>query len=335
MAPDRPRLTVIPPRPEIFPPRPEIGANRPRGYIENYRPQSRTLQLIEQVREILRIYGDHLPLTVRQIFYILIGRFAHGKSDSFYKSLCEHLSNARRGGAIDFRHIRDDGVSVLQETSFAGLDQFYRYLQRQAGSYARNRLARQSHHIEVWCEAAGMQPQLNRVAGRYHIPVYSTGGFDSTTAKWNLAQRICRVGKPAIILHLGDFDPSGVSIFETAAEDVRAFVLADRKWLNVDVEFVRVALTDDLIERHRLETDPHRVKSDKDYRGLNWPFNYTCQLEALPPDVLATVLNEEIRRHLDLDLLAADIRLEGVERAEAESALRALPAPGQSVVRDE
>ena len=49
--------------------------SRPRGWLGNWRPQRKTLLLIEQIQVVLQEYAAHLPLTVRQIFYRLVGAY--------------------------------------------------------------------------------------------------------------------------------------------------------------------------------------------------------------------------------------------------------------------
>ena len=46
---------------------------RPRGFID-WRPQKRTRVLLDAVLEVLAEYAEQLPLTIRQIFYRLVGR---------------------------------------------------------------------------------------------------------------------------------------------------------------------------------------------------------------------------------------------------------------------
>lgn len=41
---------------------------RPRGYIETYRPQAKTKELLADVQDVLNEYREHLPLSARQIF---------------------------------------------------------------------------------------------------------------------------------------------------------------------------------------------------------------------------------------------------------------------------
>ncbi|HZU76718.1 MAG TPA: hypothetical protein VFA70_08135, partial [Dehalococcoidia bacterium] len=253
-------------------------------------------------------------------FYLLVGQAGYDKTEQAYERLCNHLANARRARRIPWHTIRDDGATVIAPEHFASEDAFYAYVRDLAENYERDKLAGQPLHIEVWCEAAGMQPQLARVAERYSIAVYSCGGFDSLTAKHAIAARICRIGKPAIILHLGDLDPSGVSIFEAAAEDVAAFVAADKPHGLVSVEFRRVALTASQVAEYQLPTAPAK---STDSRTKRWQ-GETCQLEALPPDTIAGLLEAAILGLPDLGQLEED---EAVEQVERQRLASALPAP--------
>lgn len=293
---------------------------RPRGYIPDYRPQKKTRDLLDQVTLVLEEYHAYWPLTCRQIFYRLVGAQGYPKSEAAYSRLCHHLANARRARLIPFHAIRDDGVTTYTMEHFDDHDAFLRRVRTLGESYTRNKLAGQEIHVEVWCEAAGMLPQLYSVAEPYSVPVYSSGGFDSLTAKKRLADRICETGKRAVILHLGDFDPSGESIFESVAEDVTEFVLADRPWATVSAEFARVALTANQVIEHALPTAPPKAT---DSRSKSWDGG-TCQLEALPPNVIAEILADAISSYFDADQLEDDRALEEQER---QRIVLSLPAP--------
>lgn len=292
---------------------------RARGYIENYRPQAKTLELLEQVKDVLDEYRQYWPLTCRQIFYRMVGAHGYDKTEAAYSRLCHHIANARRGRFISFDAIRDDGVTTYRLGHFDDREAFLRHVRNLGRRYTRNKLTGQDLHIEVWCEAGGMLPQLYNVAEPYSVPVYSSGGFDSLTAKKNLADRICQIAKPCVILHLGDLDPSGVSIFESVAEDVSAFVEADK--FGDGVTFERIALTLEQVRKYELPTAPPKAT---DTRSKGWSGG-TCQLEALPPDVIASILRKAIDDRFDYDQFAFDS-----DEQEHERTLIAglLPAPG-------
>lgn len=291
--------------------------NRPRGYITAYNPRPDTLRLLQAVESVLDEYREHWPLTVRQVFYRLVGAHGFDKTETAYKGLCHHLANARRGGAIPFDAIRDDGVMTMTLERYADADEFLIEQRARARRYRRDLMAAQPLHIEVWCEAAGMIQQLAAVAHRYSVPVYSSSGFDSLTAKKRMADRICAIGKPAVILHLGDHDPSGASIFESVAADVEAFVAADRPHGLVSVRFERVALTSEQVARYGLPTAPAKAT---DSRSKAWA-GETCQLEALSPSQIARILDDAILLLLDTDKLADS---EVAEERERENLTRLL-----------
>ena len=295
--------------------------SRPRGYIDTYNPHAKTRELLAQAEAVLDEYREYWPLTCRQIFYRLVSAYGFDKTEAAYGRLCHHLANARRGRLITFDAIRDDGVTTYDMDHFDDRDDFLRHVRRLGRNYTRNKLADQEVHIEVWCEAAGMLPQLHDVGEPYSVRAYSSGGFDSLTAKKDLAERICEMGKPAVILHLGDFDPSGVSIFDSVAEDVAAFVEADRYHGLIDVTFERVALTAEQVVEYDLPTAAPKVT---DTRSKGWDGG-TCQLEALPPDVIAGIVQEAIERHIDYQMLELDRDLEERERRETQTLL--LPSP--------
>jgi len=294
---------------------------RARGYITEYNPQAKTLTLLAQANAVLAEYRAYWPLTCRQVFYRLVGAHGYDKCESAYARLCHHLANARRARLVPFDAIRDDGVTNYHRDHFEDRDAFLRHVRRMGETYTRDKLADQPYHIEAWCEAAGMLPQLDDVAEVFSVRAYSSGGFDSLTAKKDLADRICAVGKPTVILHLGDFDPSGEAIFECVAEDVAAFVAADRPHGMVEVKFERVALTAQQVRDYDLPTAPAKVT---DSRSKAWTGG-TCQLEALPPNVIAQMLRDAIERHIDPEQFYEDQANQERERVEIRTLL--LPAP--------
>jgi hypothetical protein len=295
---------------------------RPKGYDKGWRPQTRTLALLEQVRGVLGEYEDYLPLTVRQIFYRLVGAHGYEKTERAYARLAESLVRARRAGRIPFGAIRDDGVSVADTAFYYGVEDFHNQTAARAMRYCRDRQDGQPRRVELWCEAAGMLHQLHRVAEEFSVPVFSAGGFASLTATRGIAARALKRNRPTVVLHVGDFDPSGESIFEAIAEDAAAFVEADRTVRTIHLEARRVALTAGQVEAHDLETAPPKAS---DSRSARWR-GETCQLEALAPDVLAGVVRDAILGQFDFGVLRSVLKEERSERA---ALLGLPPGPGR------
>lgn len=291
---------------------------RPRGYAD-WRPQRKTRIVLDQVSAVLEEYAEYLPLTVRQIFYRLVGAYGYDKTELAYARLCEYLNRARRARLIDFDDIRDDGVVTSARRWFEDETHFWDDTAERIRCYERDKQSGQHHRIELWCEAQGMMPQLTRVAWPCSVPVYSCGGFASLSAVREIVKRAERLAVPTVFLHVGDYDPSGESIFTAMTEDAAAFLAEDR--ILATSQFVprRVALTAAQVETYRLPTAPPKAT---DSRTARWA-GETCQLEALPPDVLAAIVENAIREWVDLNVYAEHVERERRERVQM---LRALPS---------
>jgi len=309
----------------------EYKATRARGFLPDWKPQPKTLHLIGRVQDILARYQAQLPLTIRQIFYILVGsQEGYDKTEAAYNRLAETLNKARRAGLIDFTSIRDDGT---QSTGFPGWDspgQWRDYIGRLARGYKHDLTDGQPFHTELWVEAGGMVPQAAAVANPYGIITYSAGGFNGTTDKYETAVRLAgwiKAGKPAIVLHCGDYDPSGLAIVDSLAEDVTEFTyrLANQAWRGYAIEhttdvapleFRRIVVTPEQIDRYSLPSAPQK---GTDNRG-EW-MDATVQAEALPPDILAAEITDAIDVVIDAGALEAARELGDTERAAVRAAV--------------
>jgi hypothetical protein len=166
------------------------GAQRSRTRVRGFAPWSprgETSRLLDQVRAVLGEYEDYLPLTIRQIFYRLVGAHDYEKTEPAYLRLCNHLNRAR---IISMDAIRDDGGTVLAPQTWRDADEFLAAVRGDAAELMLDRTAGQNVRLVVHYEAAGMAPQPERVARSYAIPVRSGGGFDSTTDKYNFAAEL-------------------------------------------------------------------------------------------------------------------------------------------------
>ena len=198
-----------------------------------WKPQKRTESLLADIEAVLEEYRAYLPLTVRQVFYRLVGK-GYPKSENFYESVGDYCNRARRRGRIPFSAIRDDGVSRLggESYTFTSPEEYYETYEEISNFYERSWHADQPAYVQVLCEAAGMVPMIERAVSRYRVEVASSSGFDSLTVKHDLFQDALRryegFGQSTVLLHLGDHDPSGwwmhkilIEVPEEQAKDAR------------------------------------------------------------------------------------------------------------------
>lgn len=300
------------------------GRRRPRGYAA-WRPHARTRALLDQVVSVLEEFHEYLPLTVRQVFYRLVASHGYPKTERDYRNLCEHLVRARRAKVIPFNVLRDDGIVVDRNAYYSDVTAFWDATGRAARDYQRDRLEGQGVRIELWCEAAGMLQQLARTAKGYSVPVYSGGGFNSLSAVRSVVDRAVARPVDTVILHVGDFDPSGEAVFDAFARDIEAFFFADRILASQVVMTKRVALTEEQVEHFQLATAPPKRS---DTRSRSWDSD-TCQLEALTPVQLAGIVESAIAEWIDGDLFDEQVEQERADRVQSLAALPAPKEPGQ------
>jgi hypothetical protein len=211
--------------------------------------------------------------------------YSRPKGKQFEDRLYEVLQRGRRARIFPMTAIRDDGAIKDETQWWEDGDEWLAAIRSEAGKVRLDRQEGQPKRLILYCEAAGMVPQLARVADEYGIPVMSGGGFDSLTEKHRLAES----NDDTEVLHIGDFDPSGIHVFVSLAEDVSAFA----KHYGRTIDFTRLAVTPDQIEELSLNTSP--LKRTDHSHMLAFSGDVTCQAEAIPPDELARIVREASR----------------------------------------
>lgn len=279
---------------------------RSRGPQPNWRPKRETERVLVAVEAMLALYADYLPVTLRQIFYVIQGKGLLAKTQRDYKRMCEYVGMARRSGRIPWESIRDDReIAAEAPPAFAGPERYWRVVNDVALDYRSDRQYGQLTRLELWLETEGMVPRLVRVGEPFGISCYSGSGFDGLDGKHDAAERAIAGGIKSCILHVGDHDPSGEWMLTALAEDVRAFAEA----AGAEVEFVSIAVTPEQIETYHLPTALPKPTDRRSFSGIT-----TTQAESLLPDVLAAIVREEIEARRDMALLRRVIEREPAER---------------------
>jgi hypothetical protein len=290
------------------------------GYVP-WRPQRKTQALLAHVNAILDLYKPQRPITLRQLFYRMVAQYHYPHTPAWYTSLGTHLTNARRAemttndGVLLFDAIRDD--EFIRQDPFFYDDQrdYWNQTRSNAEEFTLDRQEGQQQSLVVWCEGAGMVPQLERITLPFGIPVYSSGKFDGITCKRNLGVEWAELEHAIRVLHLGDHNPSGIHIFEALARDVIRFAeqTAERDGLQEpDITFERIGLLPSQVTDIRPDTP-----NAKDNRRFNWMAlridtnggeeqidinpRQAWELEALAPDQIERIVRRAISKYQDDD----------------------------------
>ena len=245
---------------------------------------------------------DH-PMTVRQVFYQLVGRGAIAKSETEYKgTVVRLLSELRRAGELPYDWIADNTRWMRKPRTFSSLLQA---LEHTAAFYRRSVWAEADAYVEVWLEKDALAGVLLDVTSEYDVLLMVTRGYPSLTYLHSAAEAIAAAGKPAYLYYFGDYDPSGVHIPQKVEQDLRLF--APR----AEIHFERVAVTPAQIRDLRLPTRPTKL-SDSRSKGFG---GESVEVDAIPPAQLRALARQRIEQHVDQRRLAA---LELAEESERQ-----------------
>src|SRR5262245_44516273 len=111
-----------------------LGAVTGRQYVKTrvrgcapWNPKPETLDVVKRVQEIIAEYAQEL--TIRQIFYRLVGKYSYEKTERAYDKLGEYLNRARRAGLLNWESFRDDGDIVPVIPGWDSPEQFWNDIQ--------------------------------------------------------------------------------------------------------------------------------------------------------------------------------------------------------------
>lgn len=318
---------------------PEYKYARARGFAP-WSPNDASRQIVRQVHAVLEAEAEYLPLTARQVFYRMVANHGFPKTEKAYARLCDKINRARRSGMIGWDAIRDDGETVEYNGGFYDVRSFAHWMSRRAQSFEIDPKWVQPCRVEVHVEAAGMMPQIAAVACPLGATVYSSGGFGSVTAQYEAAKRMAEASTPTVVLSIGDFDPSGLSLYWAFRENVLSFFAdgLDREGMDqwdaeaagkfvdgsLDPEhdlplFRRIAVTHAQILEYDFTTAPRKAN---DARG-NWQGG-TVQCEAIPSALLAEIVRDAILEHYDEDVIEEVARIAADARPQIIDAYRGI-----------
>lgn len=266
---------------------------------------------LNKINDILEELADYIPLTLRQIYYQLVGKGYIENSKSQYGMLSGLLKHARLEGLISWKDIEDRTRTYHDFSGWVNHNDFIdAQLSEFLTHYNRDLLQSQGKYIELWIEKDALTTLFRRVANEYGISVVVCKGFSSISFLYSYKERLLdHPGKKPVMLYFGDFDPSGVCMLD-------AMKTTFETELGIQgVEYKRIALHKDDIEKYNLPHDPDALKV-KDTRSKKFVAEYgeyAVELDALRPDVLVEKIKDAIEYELDVDAFNYEVDLHNAE----------------------
>lgn len=297
---------------------------------ESRRFSAGSRSIIEQANAICREYAlAGYDLTLRQLYYQFVARGLIANKQTEYKRLGSVINDARLAGELDWNWIRDRTRNIVgrghwghpREIMAAAAEQFH-----------LDYWEHQPIHVEVWVEKEALAGVVEGVTFGLDVTSFACRGYVSQSEQWAAAQRLLRhiqLGKRCVIIHLGDHDPSGIDMTRDIRDRITNFLTCDLAradmsenggdidengygWWMAE-EFAndqygtsspvfwvdRIALNMDQIEQYRPPPNPAKVT---DSRFEEYERNFgseSWELDALPPDVLSTLIREAVGSYMD------------------------------------
>ena len=268
----------------------------------------RTKREIAELRDLLeQVLRQSQPMTVRQVFYQMVGIGAIEKTEAEYKStVCRLLAEMRRDSQIPFGWIADNTRWQRKPRTHASLSDA---LHQTAELYRRRVWDAQHAYVEVWLEKDALAGVLYRETEQWDVPLMVTRGFSSLSFLHSAAEVIADVGKPAYLYYFGDRDPSGVMIDRKVEQDLRAMAP------EAEIHFQRVAVTAEQVVTLNLPTRPTKA-SDSRSRSF---VGESVEVDAIEPATLREIVRTCIEQHIDERALRRTLTIEREERASLRS----------------
>lgn len=251
---------------------------------------------------IYELTASEHPMTVRQVFYRLVSLRVIDKTEGEYqRTVVRLLSQMRREKRLPFAWIADATRWMHKWRSFGSAEEA---LRNTAWAYRRELWANQPVYLEIWLEKEALAGVIMEETAPYDVPLMVARGYPSLTFLQSTAENLASLSKPAVIYHLGDWDPSGVDIARKIEHDLREFAP------DAEIHFTRAAVTPEQIQRWNLPTRPTKRT---DTRARGWTGD-SVDLDAIPPPELRAMVRELIEMNIDAKALEITRIVEQEER---------------------
>jgi len=253
---------------------------------------------LAQIDKIIEEYlREGYKLTVRQLFYQLVGRGLIDNDQKEYRKISSLVVQGRMGGLIDFDAI-EDRVRVPKIPYWC--ENPDDAIEDTISTYRLDRQRGQGWYTEVWSEKDALSGLLYDVTRKYHVNLVINRGYSSCSAMYEaylrFAEAVTQRGQAGQIIYLGDHDPSGKDMIRDIKDRLTEFGVGSV------VDVIPVALTMDQINEYDPPPyfakikDPRADWYIKEFGDVAW------EVDALTPPVLKGVLEDAIEERLDLDL---------------------------------
>lgn len=269
-----------------------------------HRFQAEAMGLIAHAENIITTYAQQgFNLTLRQLYYQFVARGLIDNTEREYKRIGTIVSNARLAGLLSWEAIVDRTREQKHNSHWKKPQDI---LTSAAEDYAIDTRIGQPSYVEVWIEKDALIDIVDQVCKQLDVGRFSCRGYVSQSAMWEASQRIIWAldnrllgHHSAVILHLGDHDPSGIDMTRDIQDRLNVF--------ECPVTVERIALTMPQIRALNPPPNPAKLSDSRAKDYVNTYGNESWELDALDPVFLTNLIEEQVARFTD-DLQWGDMK---------------------------
>lgn len=289
--------------------------------------------LISKIIGIVEDYQQQgLMQTLRGYYYDLVGFIPN--SMEIYKRIGALITDLRYSGEIDWNAMEDRNRMVQIPSEWENVNSI---IESAIYNYRLPRWSDQDIYLELFSEKDTMYPRLNPLTRKYHIPFNINRGYASSSVIYNLSKRLVEKieeGKSIVLLYVGDHDPSGLDMIHDIRQRVTEFITGMSGYaydkmsevrqeqileeLDIDFQIIPVALTLDQVKKYKLPPNPAKLSDSRAEKYIKKYGKISWELDALKPQIMNKIVEEEILKHIDLDKYDAWIKKEKEQKKALE-----------------
>lgn len=276
----------------------------PKIKYKNIRMSDDRLATVVRANQIIDEYAEQgFDLTLRQLYYQFVSRGLIPNSMKEYKKLGDVVNDGRLCGLIDWDKITDRTRNLEELASWDDPSSIVAACSRQ---FRIDMWENQRNRIEVWIEKDALKGVLKGICEELRVPYFSCRGYTSQSEMWAASQRLLKheeANQEAVILHLGDHDPSGIDMSRDIQDRLELFT-------GGRVEFDRLALNMPQVEQYNPPPNPAKT-TDSRYAGyISVHGDESWELDALEPSVIVDLIRAAVEERKDDEQWEKDEEIE-------------------------
>ncbi len=274
------------------------------AYIDK-KMQKKSLIKIAQANAIIEDYdAQGYKLTLRQLYYQFVSKDLIPNNMKEYKKLGAIINDARLAGLVDWDAIEDRTRAMK---GYYGHDSPEDAIRSASYNYKENKMYDQDTIVEVWVEKEALTGIIRTACYNWQLSFFACKGYPSQSSMHEAAQRHVRHqnnDKNVIVLHMGDHDPSGIDMTRDIEERLSLF--------GSEAEVRRIALNMDQINQFNPPPNPAKMTDSRASDYIHEFGSSSWELDALTPDQLNSLIDEQIDTIYDHEVWQESKRIEDI-----------------------